>query len=501
MAKIVVIGAGIGGMSAAARLARAGHTVSVYESSDRTGGKCRTEWFGDYAFDTGPSLLTLPAIYRDLFLKTGKRIELLLNIKPVDPAFIYHFADGTSVTFPNLSLSKTYTEIEKSYGKVAADEWHRLMQRAEHMWDVARGPFIESELTSIAALLKRKNFLSEMRVISPLTSLRKLTSKYTREPHLAKIVDRYATYTGSDPRKVPAVILTVAFVESTFGAWHIEGGIGQLSVAIEERARKLGVSFFLNSQVTAIENDGQMATGITLATGEKIDADIVVANADAELVYNKLLSTSLRATKKARSKLAASEKSLAGFSLLLGLDNAKLDHLPRKLGHHNIFFPEDYDQEFNDVFDRNIPVTDPTIYICAPDDPLMVKGENKESWFVLVNAPRHDPDRGWDWRTNPLEYAEKIIARLDELGLEVSPRLEVMEFRTPFDLQNTVQAPGGSIYGTSSNSARSAFLRASNRSPLKNLYCVGGSAHPGGGLPLVGMSAEIVADIIGKAQA
>ena len=499
MAKVIVIGAGIAGMATAARLARSGHEVSVYEGSERTGGKCRTEWIGDYAFDTGPSLLTLPAIYRDLFLKTGKRIEHVLKINPVDPAFHYHFADGSDVIFPNLSLPQTYIELEKSFGKQAADEWHHLMQRAEHMWDVSRGPFIESELKSIASLLKNKNFLSQMRIIAPLDSLRKLTSKYTSENHLAKIVDRYATYTGSDPRKAPAVLLTVAFVESAFGAWHIEGGIGQLSVALEERLRTLGVSIFLNSPVAKINHDGKRASGVTLGTGEVVNAEIVVANADAHYVYTKLLAHNLAATKSERRKLERSEKSLAGFSLLLGLDNSKLERSPKSLAHHNIFFPDDYDQEFNDIFDRKIPVEDPTIYICAPKDRQMVKGENKEAWFVLVNAPRHEPNGGWDWSKNPERYAKKILKKLDALGLEVSPRLDVMEFRTPLDLQNSVQAPGGSIYGTSSNSARSAFLRASNRSPLKNLYCVGGSAHPGGGLPLVGISAEIVADTIGKA--
>ena len=132
-------------------------------------------------------------------------------------------------------------------------------------------------------------------------------------------------------------------------------------------------------------------------------------------------------------------------------------------------------------------------FISAPQ-----KIKNKEAWFVLVNAPTHDPEKGWDWRKDSASYAQEIITKLDNLGLRVSERLDVLEIRTPFDLQNEVSAPGGSIYGTSSNGSRSAFLRARNRSPLKNLYCVGGSAHPGGGLPLVGISAEIVADAIAK---
>ena len=499
MAKIIVIGAGIGGMSSAARLAKAGHEVTVFEGSERTGGKCQTKWVGDYAFDTGPSLLTLPAVYRDLFLKTGKRIEHILNIEPVDPAFEYNFADGTQITFPNLSLKAICDSIESVLGKKAADQWHNLMQRAEHMWDVSRGPFVESELKSIGSLVRRKGFLSDLKTISPLTSLRKLTAKYTDDPYLSKIVDRYATYSGSDPRKVPGVLLTIAFVESSFGAWHIKGGIGQLSVALENRCHELGVKFELNSPVTKITYQNSLATGVEVS-GKSISADFIVANADAELVYNKLLPSDLNQVKSERRKLAKATKSLAGFSLLLGLDNSKIKGDVPKMAHHSIYFPEDYDAEFDDIFVKKIPVDDPTIYICAPKDPTMVKGENKEAWSVLINAPRHEPGTGWDWNQGSALYAAKIIAKLDALGLRVSERLDVVEFQTPADLESSVSAPGGSIYGTSSNGARSAFLRASNTSPLKNLYCVGGSAHPGGGLPLVGISAEIVADAIGRAK-
>ncbi len=497
MANIVVIGAGIGGMSAAARLAKAGHEVTIYENSDRSGGKCRTEWFGDYAFDTGPSLLTLPAVYRDLFLKTGKRIEHVLNIKPVDPAFNYHFSDGSSVLFPNLSNPNTYNEIEKSYGLVASNQWKELIDRAERMWEVSREPFIESELNSIFSLLKRKNLLRDIKEIAPFTSLRKLSEKLKLDPHLQMIVDRYATYTGSDPRSAPAVLLTIAFVESTFGAWHIEGGVGQLSTALEQRCSDLGVKFKFNTLVSQILVNNNHATGIKTSDGKEFKADLVVANSDAEYIYNKLLANNVNAARSERRKLKFATKSLSGFSLLLGLDNSKGKAVP--IDHHNVYFPNNYDAEFDDVFTKQIPVQDPTIYICAPKDPHMTKGENKEAWFVLVNAPRHQVDGGWDWREGGAEYGQKIIKKLDDLGLNVSPRLDFMKYRNPADLENYAMAPGGSIYGSSSNSVASAFLRTKNRSKIKGLFCVGGSSHPGGGLPLVGISAEIVANAIGKA--
>ncbi len=497
MAKISVVGAGIGGMSAAARLAKQGHQVTVFENSDQSGGKCRTEWFGDYAFDTGPSLLTLPAVFRDLFLKTGKRIEHVLDISPVDPAFNYNFADGSKVTFPNLSNPKTYQEIEKSFGISASQSWRQIIERSEKMWEASRDSFIESELTSIWPLLLRKNLINQINQISPFTSLRSLSEKLNLDPHLKMIIDRYATYTGSDPRSAPAVLLTIAFVESTFGAWHIKGGIGQLSVALEQRCRDLGVDFQFKSLVTKILVERNKVEGVVLSEGKIIKSDLVVSNSDAEYTFNSLIGNEVSSARGERRKLKSATKSLAGFSLLLGLDNKKSK--PVDVKHHNVYFPENYDLEFDQIFTQKVPVTDPTIYLCAPKDSSMVKGADKEAWFVLVNAPRHEPESGWDWKDGGQEYAQKIISKMDDLGLNVTNRLDFMEYRTPADLENYAMAPGGSIYGTSSNSPVSAFLRARNRSKVKGLFCVGGSAHPGGGLPLVGISAEIVAKAIGKA--
>ena len=499
MTKIIVIGAGVGGMVSAARLARAGHDVEIYEAADRTGGKCRTEWIGDYAFDTGPSLLTLPAVYKDFFLKTGSRLENSLSLEAVDPAFSYHFADKARVNFINLDLPKTCMAIEKAFGKSAGDAWHSIMQRAEVMWDISRVPFVQSQIPTITSLLKEKDLLKGIKQIAPWKSLRKVTQEYTKDPHIQMIVDRYATYTGSDPRKAPAALLTIAFIEATFGAWHIQGGIGKLSESLESRCRELGVKIHLSSSIKEITTTSGKVTGVVTGSGEVISTSIVVANADAEIVYNHLLAPSVKSAKQERVKLKKSTKSLSGFSLLLGLDNSKFQGKLPDLSHHNVYFPQDYDAEFDEIFTKKVPVSDPTIYICAPRDRQMVKRDNTESWFVLVNAPRHEPGIGWDWSGDSASYAKMIIEKMDSLGLQVSSRLDMLEYRTPLDLQNSTGAPGGSIYGTSSNGARSAFRRAKNRSPVHGLYCVGGSAHPGGGLPLVGISGELVADAIGRA--
>jgi phytoene desaturase len=289
------------------------------------------------------------------------------------------------------------------------------------------------------------------------------------------------------------VLSTIAFVEEAFGAWHIKGGIGKLAEKITERCEKLGVTIHCNSFVSEITHHGNKVTGL-IANGQRYSFDRIVANTDAQFLYEKLLPGN-RIAKKIAKSLSQSEPSLAGFSLLLGL---KPSDAPA-LSHHTILFPENYDAEFESIFTTKTPVEQPTIYICAPHDPLMVKDPEHEAWFVLVNAPRHSTaGAGFDWSDTEFarRYAMNIIDQIEARGISIRNRLEVLEIRTPLDLQNTVHAPGGSIYGTSSNGAKSAFARAKNRSPIKGLYLVGGSAHPGGGLPLVGLSAEIVANAI-----
>lgn len=498
---VVVIGAGIGGMCTAARLARQGHDVTVFESSAFVGGKCRTEWIGKYAFDLGPSLLTIPAVYRDFFQKTGKHLGQVISLTPVDPSFDYRFTDGTSVKFANLSHHKTHDAIAESLGEDAAAQWSAMMKRAERMWDVSREPFVESELRSIFSLLKRFTLLRDLFIITPWKSLRDFANELLPNQKLRYILDRYATYSGSDPRSAPAVLSTIAFIEEAFGAWHIEGGIGNLSTAVHQRCVDLGVKFELNSPVQSINTGGRKVSGITLADGRVIDADIVVANTDAGLVYNKLISGKRFKLRGARARIKKSTPSFSGFSLLLGL---RADDAATPLSHHTILFPENYDEEFNSLFQRKAPVQDPTIYICAPTDASMTKDPGARALSILVNAPRHDPTgvNGFNW-DNPefvRKYANQIIDTIESRGISIRDRLDVFEVRTPSDLEKSVNAPGGSIYGTSSNGARAAFLRASNRSPLKGLYLVGGSAHPGGGLPLVGLSAEMVASAIGSTR-
>jgi phytoene dehydrogenase-like protein len=235
-----------------------------------------------------------------------------------------------------------------------------------------------------------------------------------------------------------------------------------------------------------------------------VPADVVVSNCDASVLYRDLLPSS-RATRDVLRSIATAGLSFSGFVLLLAVEGRTPD-----MGHHTVLFPEHYDGEFDALFGtrrrRAHPVDDPAVYICNPDDPAM-RPDGAEAWFVLVNAPRQrDPDGPdhqpgtVDWTAESAEaYADHVLDVMARRGLDVRDRLRWRVVRTPADLQAETGAPGGAIYGTSSNSQRAAFLRPANRSPIDGLYLVGGSSHPGGGLPLVGLSAEIVSDLIGNA--
>ena len=485
-------------MAVAARLAVKGHTVTVVEQSSTYGGKLGSFTRAGFTFDTGPSLLTLPAVYRDLFAKTGGQLEDSVELVDLEPAFGYLFPDGSRVEMPGVDAGLCAAALGDAFGGTAEADWRAFMRRAADIWQVTRRPFLESPLTGPRDLIPLARNVSSLRTVAPLTSLRGLAAHYLHDPRLRMLVDRYATYTGSDPRKAPAALATVPYVEQTFGAYHVAGGLRRLADALHARTLERGVTYRMSSDVGEVRTDSARVTGVRLVSGEVLDADVVVANADATHLYRDLVRDPRGAPPLRRLRRAT--PSLAGFVLLLAVHGRTPD-----LRHHNVWFPRDYDAEFDAIFGRHPqPVDDPTIYVCAPDDEAMRPDADHESWFVLVNAPRHSTtgERGTiDWTVPGLaqSYRDRVLAVMASRGYDVRDRLLWNEIRTPADLEFDTRAPGGSIYGTSSNGTRAAFLRPANASPVPGLFLVGGSAHPGGGLPLVGMSAEIVANLIGRA--
>ena len=500
MARVVVVGAGLGGLAAAARLAAGGHAVTIVERSESVGGKLGRFARDGHVFDTGPSLLTLPGVYRDLFAATGGPLEDAVELVRLDPAVAYRFADGTRLSMPGTAEAIS-AALDAGLGSGAGAQWAGLLERAAAMWRISEIPFLRQPLRGAATLARLARDPADVAAIAPWQSLRGLGRHYLRDPRLRVLLDRYATYSGSDPRRAPAVLATVPYAEQAFGSWYVRGGLHRLAVAVAERAAAHGAVVRTGCTVRRVVIEGGRAAGVELADGGTLPADVVVSGADASALYGHLLPRDRR-TRGVRRDLARATPSLSGFVLLLALRGRTPG-----LAHHTVLFPEDYDAEFDAVFGTGRfrgaprPVADPTVYISAPDDAALRPDESSESWFVLVNAPRHDPGRGVDWNVAGVaeRYAHRVLEVMAERGLDVRARVRWRVVRTPADLERDTGSVGGSIYGTSSNGARAAFLRPGNASPLPGLFLVGGSAHPGGGLPLVALSAEIVAGLIGPA--
>ncbi|MFN8127042.1 MAG: phytoene desaturase family protein [Candidatus Nanopelagicales bacterium] len=486
MARVCVIGAGAGGLAVAARLGAKRHDVTLLEASDRVGGKLRTVRRDGFAFDAGPSLFTLPAVYRDLFLKTGPPLEQEVDLQECEPGFRYRFADGTVLDLPGSSMGRTVAALGRQLPDPAAAEWRSLMDRAADIWRLTRTDVLGTAIDGRRQLLTLAR-PRDLRTVAPWRSLHDMGSDLS-DPRLRMVLDRYATYSGSQPTQAPGALVTIPFVETTFGLWHIGGGLGTLADALQRRCEKAGVTIRLGTRVAAIDHSHGTVTGVTTTTGEHLAADIVIPAGDSRLLPELLGTASSRRT---------DTESYSGFTIMAAVDGTTPD-----ARHHTVWFPADYAGEFRDLA-AGRPVADPAIYVCRPDDPAMAP-DGAEAWCVLVNAPRHAPGApdGHDW-SDPLAneaYADRIFDILAARGTDIRDRVRWRMLQTPADLGAHDGTGDGAIYGTAAHGALSVLRRARNRGPLTGLYQVGGTAHPGGGLPLVGMGAEIVAEDIGRAD-
>ncbi|PRY30113.1 phytoene desaturase family protein [Pseudosporangium ferrugineum] len=480
MSRVVVIGAGVGGLAAAVRLAAAGHEVTVHERASDVGGKLGRYERDGFLFDTGPSLLTLPQVFTDL--------GLTLDPVALDPVVRHVFPDGRTLdSSPDPAVFAG--RIADALGAGAAADWARFWRRAERIWAASWRSVLQREV-SPASLARLSWRVGDLAAIAPGRSLRALGRRYLRDWRLRMLLDRYATYTGTDPRRAPAALAAIPYAELAFGGWYLPGGLGVLGTALLDRCAALGVTIRTSSTVTGIRTGDGRVTGVDLDSGAGSPADVVVSDVDAATLYRELLPTPGRLA-------ALADRSLAGFVLLLGVRGET-----PQLAHHTVFFPRDYDAEFDAAFGdpghgrRARPPSDPTVFVTRAADPA-VHPPGAEAWFVLVNAPRHGTAAGAvDWRRPGLAeaYGRHILDVLASRGLDVRDRLAFLETRTPADLADATAAPGGTIYGTAGG-----LLRPANRGPVDGLYLVGGSAHPGGGLPMVTLSAKIVADAVGPA--
>ncbi len=481
----VVIGAGIGGIAAAIRLAAKGYAVTVLEANPYVGGKLTAFTDGGYRFDAGPSLFTAPEKVDALFRLAGENPRDHFNYRRLDEVCRYGWPDGTRLTAS--ADPKQFARAAQDVLGVPQAKTLALLAKAERIYGITSHVFLERSLHRWQTYARWPTLLSILRLpqIDGLRTLHRANAAAVADARLVQLFDRYATYNGSNPYRAPATLGVIPHLEFGQGAYFPDGGMHQIPMALAGLAQRMGVQFRTNSPAEQIVTEGRSVAGVRVA-GEVLPASVVVSNADLVATYRNLLPQV-----QAPERLLAQEKSTSGLIFYWGI-GAQFE----ALGLHNIFFSGDYRSEFDDLFRRQTVPTDPTVYlnISSKYQPTDAP-PGCENWFVMVNTP-HDSGQPWD--TLIAHTRQRVLGKLSSaLGRPIEPLIATEAVLEPRLIAQRTSSYGGALYGNASNTPLAAFLRHPNRSGrVRGLYFVGGSVHPGGGIPLCLQSAQIATDLV-----
>ncbi|MFF1445888.1 phytoene desaturase family protein [Streptomyces sp. NPDC058295] len=480
MAGIAVIGAGMGALTAAARLAVAGHRVTVYERTQTYGGAVRRFERDGFGFDTGPGLLPLPAVYRDLFVKTGKEpLEACVELVQVDPSARHVFADGTEVALPNASRAGVVTALDAALGAPAGQRWGDFLVRAREAWDRTRRPLLEEPLWddwSVLAAREPYPAVPHKRLLRTRRAgtLAEVGAWELRDPRLTALLEGHALAYGLDPRVTPASAAVLPYMEHAFGTWYVRGGMRELARAVHERCLARRVEFVFGAEVTRIlEKDGR-AVGVELAGGEVREADFVVAPGSAGGL-----------PARAEGEVAPQQGLPSRLTVLLALRGAR----PEGTAHRTVVHAEDRDGELESLFGTapSVPAR-PTVTVLRPDDPALVPDGSHEAVtlgaVVPAGAEIHDA------------HVDALVAAAERAVPGLRDRVLWREVRTPADIARETGAAGGAVPAPALAAAGGRLLHPANSTGLQGLFTVGGWSHPGGGLPHAGMSGALVSGLI-----
>lgn len=483
MKHAAIIGGGLGGLGLAVRLAARGARVSVFEQARRLGGKMNRFERSGFTFDTGPSLITMPAAFEELFAAAGHRLQEHVQLQRLEPVAEYVFADGTR--FLHTTSLPGWLETIRTLEPRDVDGFLRLLRLGARIFKLSEATFLRAPPGSPPdpQAIKALRFMPLRHAWGNYDAA---VRAHLKSPYLVQLLNRFPTYVGSSPYQCPATLLVIPFIEFAFGAWFAMGGLYNIVLALESVARDLGVEFHLESRVDRILHDHSRVTGVRLGDGSAIAADVVAMNGDASAL------PALLNGPDAAAGLPPARRSLSGFVTLAGVAH----DLPG-LRHHSVFFSADYPNEFRQLFHEAKFPDDPTVYVNAPSrsDRTLVPGTG-ETLFIMANAPA----RSENWSAESSREARRnVFRRLHASGFpELGGSTTVLEEISPQDLESRYAMPGGAIYGTVSHGWRGAFLRPPNRQKPRGLYLVGGSGHPGGGTPTVLISSRITADLIAR---
>ena len=482
--KIGIIGAGIGGLSAAVHLANKGFDVSVFEKNSNVGGKANNLSVKGFRFDTGPSLLTMPFLLEELFKDSNENISDYLTLKRLDVICKYFYPDKTIIN--------AYSDINKFGGEIEAkttDKKESIKNYFKYCSDIYK---YTSELFLFSPELNFKSFLNvkgidsifNIKKVDPFRTMHQANASIFNDRKTIQMFDRYATYNGSNPYEAPATLNIIPNVEYTMGSYIVKEGIYAIPLSLKKLAEKAGVKFYIRSKVQKLLTEEKRINGIQI-DGKEIYFDSVISNVDTTFTYKILLSEN--------NNSENIDVSSSGIVFYWGV---KCNFPALEI--HNILFSKSYKKEFDDLFKQKVIPSDPTIYIYISSKFNKADApEGCENWFVMINTPASSKKITAD----EISIIKKdIISKIfSATGIDLSDKIILEEILTPNDIEEKTGSLHGSIYGISSNSRNAAFKRNPVKSKkYNNLYFCGGSVHPGGGIPLVILSGKHSAELISR---
>ncbi|MFK8045626.1 MAG: 1-hydroxycarotenoid 3,4-desaturase CrtD [Crocinitomicaceae bacterium] len=490
MKKAIIIGGGVGGLATAIRLAAKNvnsgadqqYSVTLFEKNNEVGGKLAEFSQNGFRFDMGPSLFTMPEYFEDLFQSAERNLEDYLSYKKLDKSCTYFFADGKSFVFYN-DKEKLIREAKEKLG-LSAEPIIKYLQESEKMYNGAGKLFIENSLHKLGTFFSVQALRSLPTLMNPanLKSLHEKNLKNLKAEKWVQLFDRYATYNGSSPYKTPAMMAIIPHLEHNIGTFFPKGGMFGIIKAMEKLATELGVKIEKGVQVENLNLKGKIIESVVV--GEKtVKADLIVSNMDIALVYKNLLNDPIKFKKEIKK-----ERSSSGLVFYWGVKNT----FP-ELSLHNILFSGDYKKEFDQIFNQKEWPTEPTVYInISSKEELSDAPNGCENWFVMINTPA-----GINLGKEAIKVIRTIIIKIVSQRIPRFEKSDIIAERvlTPSDINERTLSMQGALYGTASNSTMSSFTRHPNfKKHYKNLFFVGGTVHPGGGIPLCLNSAKIVVD-------
>jgi diapolycopene oxygenase len=485
--KIVVIGGGLGGLSAAIRLRADGHEVLVLEKNERAGGKLNIREGAGYRFDTGPSILTMPWVLEQLFAAAGKQLTDYITLTRVEPQWRAMYEDGTQ-----LDVLGDLPNMLEQIGKLSSADRERFIRYIDYcreQYELSLKSFYRRSISGLSDM-RQQHSLKELLAMDPMKSMAQKTAHYLRNPHLQQLFNFMIMYIGSSPYAAPAALSQLIYVQMGLGIYYVEGGMYNIARAMLRLLEEMGVEVRTGCEVLEIVTEQGRASGVRLAN-ETISCDLVVSNLEAIPAHRSLLGQHPQSA-AALKRLAKYEPTVSGFVMLLGVNRRY-----EKFKHHNFLFANRPEREFQDLFESKKPSVDPTVYvgISSKSDPTQAPS-GKENWFVLTHVPPLRP--GESWETYRDAYRELVLDKLERMGAyNIREHIEWEHEFTPDDIERLYGANGGSIYGIVTDRKLNGGFKIPARSPLvSNLYFVGGSTHPGGGVPMVTLSGQLTADLI-----